>query len=136
MTKSDVTDFEVCRKLIEKCVKVSLEHRNILHTKRLISNDEYIRLGELIEEPLLQQHNEYTLEIFKGIVQVLTPYIKQIENVTKKLDGVLDKLEQFNESINFLSKIVNFFGSILTAASQGIAGIPKIFSGLEEIISA
>jgi hypothetical protein len=135
LNMEDVTDFEVCRRLIVKIVQFSLEHRNILHAKKLISNDEYLRIGELIEEPLLQKHNEYTLEIFGKKIQVMTPYMVKIHSVTRKLDSVLDKLQKFNDSINFLSEIVNFFGEILTAASRGIAGIPDIFSGLEAIIS-
>ena len=132
---ADVTDFEVCRKIIEKLMDISLAHRNALLAKKIINSDEYLQLGQTIEEPLFRKHQEYTLRIFEGTIKLLTPYMEKIKSVTQELDKVLDKLEKFNETINFLSKIVNFFGGILSAASKGVAGVPKIFSGLEEIMS-
>ncbi|BDA70565.1 hypothetical protein CAL7716_047310 [Calothrix sp. PCC 7716] len=134
MSKPDLTDLELCRQLIYEIVDFSLANRNELLAQKKISNEQYTNIRKKIEEPLRTIAKDITLKIAEGTIISLASFEIKITSVTTQLNTVIDDLEGFNTSIKFLSKVVDFFGGILTAASQGLAGVPKILDGLNKIM--
>lgn len=134
MSLPDLTDLELCRQFIYEIVDFSLANRNKLLAEKKISNEQYTDIRKKIEEPLRTIAKDITLKIAEGTIISLASFEIKITSVTTQLNKVIDDLEGFNTSIEFLSKIVDFFGGILTAASQGLAGVPKILDGLNKIM--
>ncbi|GJD22460.1 hypothetical protein RIVM261_074160 [Rivularia sp. IAM M-261] len=134
MSQPDLTDLELCRQLISEILDFSLANRNELLAQKKINNDEFIEIRKQIEEPLRKIRKDITLKLFDVVSKKFGTFESQITSVTANLNTVIDDLEGFNTSIKFLSKVVDFFGGILTAASQGLAGVPKILDGLNKIM--
>ncbi|MBC1258908.1 hypothetical protein, partial [Trichormus variabilis] len=92
MSKPDVTDFELCRTLINEIVFLSLTKRNKLLVAGKITEDEYIKIGQQFEEPLRRNFNDLTIKVFQGITQALTSHQTRIKRVTQKLENAINKI--------------------------------------------
>ncbi|MBN3957846.1 hypothetical protein [Nostoc sp. NMS8] len=130
----DVTDFELCRKLIYQIVEFSLKRRNELFVEGKIDKVQYIAIRQKIEEPLRREAKDLTIKISGNIFKDMSVYKDQIDIVTGNLKQVIAQIQDYNNSINFFTRVINFFGSILSAASSGIAGIPNLLINLQAIL--
>ncbi|MEH2115200.1 hypothetical protein [Nostoc sp.] len=130
----DVTDFELCRKLINQIVNFSLKRRNELFVEGKIDKVQYIAIRQKIEEPLRREAKDLTIKISGNIFKDMSVHKDQIDRVTGNLKQVITQIQDYNNSINFFTRVINFFGSILSAASSGIAGIPNLLINLEAIL--